>query len=599
MNHAYVCDKQITNKASSILDSPHHPKQLMATADSGASGIYIAKQDMAVVSNPILDTPSTMTHVQAAEGSVMSSHATGDMTFKGMPDIPFKAQVFNDLQSTLLGVGAIVDKANVKAVLSTDGIQFINKDGDVVLSGPRCANTGLWSIDLQAHVHRPTDHHALSVRPLPMDSVGDLVAWWHASFGYPVVSTFLRALATWLKDKIPGVTLERAQKYKKQIKCITSAKGHLNQTRKNARSTQTKTDSYSRTRTQKHNIIVHLITDQERNDMDIAHLLHDKYLMVFYSHGGNYIHIELLDATTEFHVLRAYKQGVKFFESKGLKPNVQRMDNYSAFLAPAFTEFQANNDITVDRVPPGQHRRNKAERCIETAKHHIIASLAGTDPDFPMKGIKHLMPQMELTLNLLRQARKNTKMSAWEQLHGEYDFNAHPLGPMGCRILSHDKPENRESWGLHGTEGFYIGPSLDHYRCYEVLIQSTNRTRTTDTLSWHPDMLSTKSSCSLARLRGAIQVVTRAITSVGPGDITHQSRQEFSSLANSLSTLTEALRTKVAAAVAQQRVSPMTGPAADTRHCNTPVSEPRQLPPIIANEVVPLYVFFPSCIIYL
>ena len=61
--------------------------------------------------------------------------------------------------------------------------------------------------------------------------------------------------------------------------------------------------------------------------------------MVFYSHGGNYIHIELLDATTEFHVLCAYKQGVKFFESKGLKPNVQRMDNYSAFLAPAFTEF--------------------------------------------------------------------------------------------------------------------------------------------------------------------------------------------------------------------------------------------------------------------
>ena len=395
-----------------------------------------------MLTNTTPDAPTNITHVQAAEGTIMKSHATGDIVFKGMPNVTFKAQVFEDLQSTLLGVGAIIDKADVKAILSTDGIEFVNRSGDIVLAGPRCEQTGLWNIDLNEHVSKPTLSHGLSVRPLPMDSVADLIEWWHASLGYPAASTFLRALSSWLKDKIPGVTLERAQKHKDRLKSITSAKGHLNQTRKNARSTQ----EISRQRSQRNNIIVHLITDQERNDMDIAHLLFDKYLMVFYSHGGNYIHIELLDATTETHVLRAYKEGVKFFESKGLKPNVQRMDNYSSFLAPAFTAFQADADISVDRVPPGQHRRNKAERCIETAKHHIIASLAGTDPSFPMKGIKHLMPQIELTLNLLRPGRKNPNTSAWEQLHGVYDFNAHPLGPMGCRILSHDKPENRESW---------------------------------------------------------------------------------------------------------------------------------------------------------
>ena len=158
--------------------------------------------------------------------------------------------------------------------LSRDNIEFINGQGVTVLSGPRCKRSGLWSIDLEATTTRVDTPVAkgLSVRPLPADSVADWIEWWHASLGYPVASTFLRALSSWLKDKIPGVTLKRAQMNKERLKSITSAKGHLNQTRQNARSTQ----EITRQRSTRNNIIMHLITDQERNDMDIAHLLFDK-----------------------------------------------------------------------------------------------------------------------------------------------------------------------------------------------------------------------------------------------------------------------------------------------------------------------------------
>ena len=465
----------------------------------------------------------------------MKSSASGKLHLKGMPGIEFTAKVFDDLESSLIGVGTIIDKANDKAVLTSDAIKYINQTGATVLSGPRCQQSGLWNIDLDSNVTFQRGR-ALAVRPLPMDSVGDLIEWWHASFCYPAASTFLRALSNWLKDKIPGVTLANARKRKKRLQSITSAKGHLNQTRQGARSTQASTP---RMRTTGDNVIVHLLSAEERNDMDIAHLLVDKYLMFFYSSGGNYIHIELLDSRLESHVLNAYKRGIKFFSDKGLKPNVQRMDNEPSFLTAAFRAYQAENNITPDLVPPGQHRRNKAERAIETGKHHIIAALAGADLSFPMKSVKHTMPQIELTLNLLRQSRRNPTMSAWEQLHGTYDFNAWPLGPLGCRILCHEKPDDRPSWGLHGKEGFYVGPTQDHYRCYDVLLSETGRVRTTDTLSWHPDLLSTKSNCSVTRLNGAVGILNKAVTSLSKGDITQPKHVQFAETKDTLQTLLE------------------------------------------------------------
>jgi hypothetical protein len=189
MSHANT----VTNRAI-FKDSPHPTKHL-ATADSGASGIYIAKQDVAVLTNTTRDLPAEVTHVQAAEGSIMTSHATGDIVFTGMPDTVFKAQVFDKLQNTLVGVGAIIDQADVKAILARDSIQFVNPSGDVVLAGPRCLNTGLWSLDLGESTVHPQPAYGLGVRPLPMESVGDLVAWWHASFGYPVASrSYVRCL---------------------------------------------------------------------------------------------------------------------------------------------------------------------------------------------------------------------------------------------------------------------------------------------------------------------------------------------------------------------------------------------------------------------
>ena len=53
------------------------------------------------------------------------------------------------------------------------------------------------------------------------------------------------------------------------------------------------------------------------------------------------------------------------------------------------------------------HRRNAAERAIRTFKAHFLAILAGVATDFPQYLWDLLLPQAELTLNLLHQANVN------------------------------------------------------------------------------------------------------------------------------------------------------------------------------------------------
>ena len=62
-------------------------------------------------------------------------------------------------------------------------------------------------------------------------------------------------------------------------------------------------------------------------------------------------------------------------------------------------------------------------------KNHFIAGLCTTDPDFPLHLWDLLLPQAELTLNLLRGARVNPRLSAHEYLHGHYDYTATPTVP--------------------------------------------------------------------------------------------------------------------------------------------------------------------------
>jgi hypothetical protein len=136
-------------------------------------------------------------------------------------------------------------------------------------------------------------------------------------------------------------------------------------------------------------------------------------------------------------------------------------------------------------VPPFTKRANKAERAIQTFKRHFIAVLAGTHPSFPIDRWSELLPQAELTLNMMRSYADQPAISAYHGIYrAPYDFLAHPIAPCGTLVVVHDP--QRAKWDPYGQVGFYLGPSLNHYRSYRCLISATNSIRVSSSIILYP-----------------------------------------------------------------------------------------------------------------
>jgi hypothetical protein len=145
-------------------------------------------------------------------------------------------------------------------------------------------------------------------------------------------------------------------------------------------------------------------------------------------------------------------------------------------------------------------RRNAAERSIRTFKERFVAGLSSVDPQFPLHLWDRILPQAEITLNLLRTSRLHPQLSAAAHFHGLIDYNKTSFAPPGCKIIAHEKPEKRCTWAPHGQHGYYLGPAMHHYRCQNVYISATASERIVDTLEFFPHNLPMPQLSSTDRL---------------------------------------------------------------------------------------------------
>jgi hypothetical protein len=170
--------------------------------------------------------------------------------------------------------------------------------------------------------------------------------------------------------------------------------------------------------------------------------------------------------------------------ARGLKPKLIKLDNEASKLIRMYLHEQ---DITFQLVPPYIHRRNSSERAIRLFKDHLTAGLCSTDTSFPMHLWDRLLPQAVITLNMLRTSRINPKLSAATHIFGQYDFNRAPMTPPGTIIIAHETPNSRRTWATHSQDGWYLGPALEHYRCYTVYINKTRGDRIVETVDFFPE----------------------------------------------------------------------------------------------------------------
>lgn len=323
-------------------------------------------------------------------------------------------------------------------------------------------------------------------------TIADTVAYLHAAAFSPVMSMFVAAIqkgffATW-----PGLSADNVRTH--LPKSIATALGHLDQQRKNLRSTRLVTttpspitpaedeelsaDPQGEDATDRTHCVFASITDiasptglifsDQTGAFPMTSIHGSKYLMLVYDYDSNAILVEPLKTRQGSEILKAFTKIYELLTARGLRPRLQRLDNE---ISTALKNFLKRNNVDYQLTPAGIHRRNAAERAIRTFKKHFIAGLASTDRDFPLQLWDQLLEQAQLTLNLLRPSRINPRLSAHAQLNGAFDFNRTPLAPPGTKVVAHVKATNRTTWATHGLRGWYVGPAPEHYRCYNVIIR--------------------------------------------------------------------------------------------------------------------------------
>jgi hypothetical protein len=284
----------------------------------------------------------------------------------------------------------------------------------------------------------------------------------HAVCGYPVKSTWLKAIKAGNYMGWPMLTEHNVRKYYPEM--IKTAKGHLNQTRKNVWTTKGKATPLETCDTSHlhgkkvYNVYTQMYMVQETTfsnqtgQFPIWSLCGNKYIMVMVEIDINAILIEPMKNRKDDKMIQAYNALLLWLKRAGIVPKKHVLDN-------EVSENMKNHicdtcKLDMELVPPGCHRRNAAKVAIHNFKTHFLSVLAWVADNFPPNLWDWLLPQTEIMINLIQQSNATPNVSAYAHLSGPCHFNKMPLAPMGCEAQVHEKTDKRGTWAYHSVDGW-------------------------------------------------------------------------------------------------------------------------------------------------
>jgi hypothetical protein len=158
-----------------------------------------------------------------------------------------------------------------------------------------------------------------------------------------------------------------------------TAMGHMNQHRHNIRSTskipvtsdiedESVTPAGLGTKT---HLVYAVLVDQGQLYTDLTGKFPVRsskgnwYVMVCYVFDCNYVKVLPMKSRSASEWVKAYDLIHQELTAKGFKPKLQTLDNEASM---ALKNFFTTNDVEYQLVPPHWHRRNAAERAIQTFK---------------------------------------------------------------------------------------------------------------------------------------------------------------------------------------------------------------------------------------
>ncbi len=535
----------------------------------------------------------------------------------------------NEFTNNLFSIGRVCD-ANCTVVFTKTEVHVLDSNGNLILRGfreptgarmwrfnicpaftPNAAYTAsttvpsLSSPPLEAMCPTPRQPTALPYCPASTEfhrkaydlpSTRKLIEYIHCIIGSPVKSQFLQAVNNGNFKSFPGISATNVARYCPDNATATVL-GHMTQVQQGLRTTKSPRatalaallsvpphqafsphvqttpalfDTITAPTNELHIIEVPLSTlfTDDMGRFPVRALSGNQYIMLAYHDSSNVILVQPFQTKADHHRIPAYNIIMERLKARGLKVDTQILDNEAsaAYIHCITQRWHCLHQL----VPPDMHRRNKAERAIRTFKAHFLSILASVDPAFPKNRWDLLLPQAELTINLLRQSHSTPTISAWEHFNGPYNFDATPMGPPGCRIISHAKASTRRSWDFRGNEGFYVGPALHHYRCYKVIKNTTQAVVVSDTVVFQHPTLDMPTLTTEDRIIHCLRALTIAIRADRTHDNCHAQLLAIESLRAIFNSSTP---TSVPSALLP---SP---PASSPRVLAPPASSPRVLVP--------------------
>lgn len=157
--------------------------------------------------------------------------------------------------------------------------------------------------------------------------------------------------------------------------------------------------------------------------------------MVMVGIDSSDIIVKPMKSKKDTEMIQAYQKLMLCFKQANIVPKKHVFDNEVSNTMKEIIRSQYQLEL----VPPGCHRCNAAEVAIQNFKSHFLSIRAGTADNFPMQLRDCLLPQAEITVNLLRQSNATPKVSTYAHMSVPFDYNEMPLAPMGCNVQVHEK----------------------------------------------------------------------------------------------------------------------------------------------------------------
>ena len=365
----------------------------MANADTGTTGHFVAIKDCAAILDVrVTNAPITVT---LPDGSQATSTHIGTLNLPSLPPAARHVDIFPEWIGSLLSIGVLCD-CGLTATYTATAVTITDANGATVLSGHRTHPCKLWFVDIHAppsiHVEHTSTPPALFTGAVVTEAKGtqaQIVAYYHAVMCSPAISSFTHAVSKgWVS--LSDLTAEMITRHPP----VTTAtpKGHMDQYMQGKRSTKAKLplptpsdespdDVYPTTEPRRSSTVTCITkvipaSDLRHTDLTGRFPITSKggkqYFMIMIC--ANYIHAEMMSSRSAEDYVKAYASGTDFFESHGVTPSYERMDNESSDLLSRYCRERVPR-ITIQHVPPGNHRGNKAERAIRTFKNHFTAAL--------------------------------------------------------------------------------------------------------------------------------------------------------------------------------------------------------------------------------